>query len=544
MSKIIVGVSVTPDLGLEVAQIDFNSRTVQKYGVNKQVVYDPNRREIADLDIFREALGDLLAELAIPKGTELVLNIPSVVFKVEDFLSSLNSAQIMNAIEDNLSEHYLLKDYDCAIAASAVPSPSNQHHRIVYTAVQKSMLIEIALMVKEFGYKLHAIDTSINSVLNALIYKERVSVNSGESWILAIVDNSTCRVMLMNGNYYVDCIEERISIGEVLDDSENYSAVIGSLQSIIKDIPAKYLCVVSKTDVISAEILASKLKYSAPIIYQEANRHCKEEIMRVSGAVDPEVAYNISLDVIGAAIYKDFARYSSTNMNLYNETLGDIYASEQPATYPILGTLTPAKFAFWLIVLAILAAVAIGIPWGILQTKINSQQATIASLESDIARIKRELQDNEAVSANLFDEGYEIALGLINNKNVYSYYTIVGTEIPKKLWLTHLTLGDKVVIEGQADNLESVYGFFRNIKDYNPESGVKLQKLGLASSQLQAITDYDDLTSDLALTSLNADFYEFRISDSIEDDKPEEKSKKGKKSSSKKSKSAPKAQIK
>ena len=108
-------------------------------------------------------------------------------------------------------------------------------------------------------------------------------------------------------------------------------------------------------------------------------------------------------------------------------------------------------------------------------------------------------------------------MGLIHNKNIYTYYTIVGTEIPKKLWLTGLKLGKNTTIEGQADNLESVYSFFRNIKDYNPDSQIKLQKLALASnSNIAALTESGNFDTDSIITSMNADFYEFRISDAPE----------------------------
>ena len=86
-----------------------------------------------------------------------------------------------------------------------------------------------------------------------------------------------------------------------------------------------------------------------------------------------------------------------------------------------------------------------------------------------------------------------------------------------------MALGKNVTIEGQADNLESVYGFFRNIKDYNPSSAIKLQKLGLASktgSIGNAIAEGIDASQ--LLTSMNADFYEFKISDAPEEVKAAE----------------------
>ena len=64
----IVGVSVTPEVGLEVAQIDFATQTVLKYGI-RQLEYDASRREIADLDLFKEALQDLFFLQLLSKQT-------------------------------------------------------------------------------------------------------------------------------------------------------------------------------------------------------------------------------------------------------------------------------------------------------------------------------------------------------------------------------------------------------------------------------------------------------------------------------------------
>ena len=95
--------------------------------------------------------------------------------------------------------------------------------------------------------------------------------------------------------------------------------------------------------------------------------------------------------------------------------------------------------------------------------------------------IQQFLDHNKNISTELFNEGDEIRMGLAHSKAIYTYYTIVGTEIPQKLWLTSLNLSDTITIDGQADNLESIYSFFRNIKDYNPNSKIKLQKLSYAT---------------------------------------------------------------
>lgn len=520
----IVGVSVTPEVGLEVAQIDFATQTVLKYGI-RQLEYDASRREIADLDLFKEALQDLFFELQIPKGTEVVLNIPTVAFKTNDYPAALDEAQISNAIEEELADHYIFKTVEPAVSAVRLPNASMQFYKIAYTAAQKQMLIEIALGIKDMGYKLVGIDTSVNSVLNALMYKQRVDV-SIDSWVLLIVDSYCCTIITMNGKNYVDTYEERISIGQVLDDAENYSTVVGTVTPILKNLPSKYLCVVSKTNIISAEVLASKLSYTAPIIHQEANCFSKEAFLELGPEVDEKFANIVSLDIIGAAIYKDFEQYSDAHFNLFNKSLGDIYTSEQPPEIMLGGrtiVFTPQLLIFAFIVVAI---VIILLTVGALlyyANLISTQQNKMAELNQKVQEINQFLKDNENVSSDLFDEGDEIRLGLAHNKNIYSYYTIVGTEIPKKLWLTHLKLSDKTTIEGQADNLESVYAFFRSIKDYNPNSDIKLQKLGLASkTSFTPIeenvengdnTNSQEFDTDSILTSLNADFYEFIISD-------------------------------
>ena len=524
--SIVIGVSVTPEVGLEVAQIDMMSRTVLKYAV-RPLEYDINRRDIADLDIFKETLNDMLDELQIQKGASIVLNLPAVTFKVNDYPAALDEAQISNAIEEELAEHYIFQNNDPCIAATALPNSTMQFTKVAYTAVQRTTVVELVMAIKDLGYKTLAIDTSVNSTLNALMLKERVNVEDDISWVLMLVESNCCRILTMSGRNYVDSFEERISIGEVLGDAENYSTIISAVSPILKNVPSKYLCVISKTNIISAEILASKLTYSAPIIHQEANNFSKEAFMDLAPEVDDSLATTVSLDIIGAAIYNEFLPYSTAHLNLFNKSLGDLYLEEQPPEITIGGRkiiFTNENLVKFFIIIAIFIIVPAVIGFIALTTNINAQRNANAELDTKIEQMNQFLKDNEDISSDLFDEGDEIRAGLEHNKNIYSYYTIIGTEIPKKLWLTHVKFSDKTTIEGQADNLESVYAFFRSIKDYDPDSAIKLQKLGLATNSQTSVLDDNSLDSpsdsnfetDSILTSLNADFYEFRISDEPE----------------------------
>lgn len=517
--KNIVGVSVSPELGLEVAQIDFVNRTVLKYGC-KPLVYDNARREIADMDLFKDTLQDLFVELDIPKGSEVAITLPAITFRVVDYPASLDSVQITTAIEEELANHPIFQNNEPCISATKLPNSTIQFNKITYTASQKTMLIEIAMQIKELGYRLTNIDTSVNATLNSLIYNERVNVSPDASWVLVLVENNCCRVIPMQGRNYIDCFEERISIGEVLGDAENYATVVNAINPIIKNLPSMCLYVVSKTNVISAEILSSKLIYNAQIIHQEANNFAKAPFLEIGPLVDETVANSISLDVIGAAINEQFKQYSNANLNLFNSSLGDVYILEQPPVIKILDrefVLSMENMIKLAVLLALIVLIPVVIATLSINKNISTQKADLESLNRQISDIDRFLADNKNVSSELFDEGDEIRIGLIHNKNIYTYYTIVGTEIPKKLWLTGLKLGKNTTIEGQADNLESVYSFFRNIKDYDPNSQIKLQKLGLATnSNIAALSASENFDTDSIITSMNADFYEFRISDAPE----------------------------
>jgi len=514
--NIVVGVSVHPEAGLEVAQIDFANKVVLKYG-SKELGYDNARREIADLDIFKESLSELLHELDIPKGSLLALSLPAVCFNVVDYPASLSPSEVETAIEEELMNHPIFQNNESCISAVKLPNSTLQISKVSYVATQKTQLIEIAMIINDLGYKIQSVDTSVNTTLNALIYNARVNTTPDASWVMLLVDNNICRIIPMQGRTYVDCFEERISIGEVLGDAENYSTVLNAVAPILKNLPSQYLYVVSRTNIISAEALAQKIEYPGQVIHQEANSYAKTAFLELASTVDESYAKRISLDVIGAAISKDFEEVSAARFNLYNESLGDVYTVNQPLVIKFGSLEFVATLEKMLVLTVVFAAVIYaGIFAGqaYYQDIIDKNTEEKNSIEQKIQEYNKFLQDNKNISSELFDEGYEIKLGLVHNKKVYSYYTIVGTEIPKKVWLTSLELGRNVTIDGQADNLPSIYGFLRNLKDYDPKSEISIKKLALASENpVTVLSDEESFDTEAILTSMDADYYEFTISD-------------------------------
>ena len=516
----IVGISVTPEIGLEIAEIDYETKTVLKYGT-RPLDYNTASRQIADMDIFKETLQDLLLEMEIPTSSMIVLNIPTVTFKVSSYPAHLDEFQIDNAISEELLSIPFFESEEPCFSSVKMPDSSMQFSKIAYTAAQHRIVSEIVLAIRDLNYKIYAIDTSLNSTFNALRYIGHLNnVEQDTPWTMLVVDSFSCRILRMIGTSFTDVYEEKISIGQVLGDVENYNTVVSTVQPILNNLPSKFLLVVSKTNIISAEILSEKLNYSSPIIHQEANNYLSEVLLPISEDVNPELAKTISFDVIGAAVRREIEHISDANFNLYNRQLGDLFLKDQPPEvtignrkYILSNEFLIKTFAIFAVVVLLVIVLPIYI---FLCAAIGKKQADIADLDQKIAVIDQYLKEHDYLSSNEFDEGDEIKIGLVRNKGIYSYYTIVGTEIPKKLWLTHLKLSDKVTIEGQADNLQSIYAFFRSIKDYDSKSDVKLQKLGLASKSSTIVNENSSFDTESILTSFNADFYEFRISNEPE----------------------------
>lgn len=520
-NKILYGVSLTPDKGIEVAQIDYANRTLMNYVV-KPFAFDAKMSGTGlDLDIFKETLYDALVDIGAPQGSEIVLNLPSTIFKIKDWPASMDQSQIINNIEDEIAEtpQFQSEPGEPSYSYCILPNSTLQFNKIVYTALHKSLVMEIAVQIRDLKYKLVAIDTSLNSTLNALIYSGRIEVAPETSWVMLVVDGNYCRVIPMQGRSYVDCMEERINIGKVLGDDENYATVLNAANPVLKNTPSSLLYVVSKTDIISAKRLADKLEYKSQIVHQEDNVFNEEPILNLSSNIDDDIGKTISLDVIGAGIRKSYGKNSVAPINMFNWLLGDVYTSQVPPVVNGVELSMENMLKLGISVAVCVLAIAFCVTY-IINKATSGKEAKIQEYNREIETINKFLEENKEISSKKFSEAEEISNGLISNKNLYSYYTIVGTEIPKKLWLTSLEIGEHVDIQGQADNLESVYGFFRNIKDYNPNSEIKLQRLGLAGkSNSKAFVEVEgesNFDTESILTTLNADCYEFRISDVAE----------------------------
>ena len=83
-------------------------------------------------------------------------------------------------------------------------------------------------------------------------------------------------------------------------------------------------------------------------------------------------------------------------------------------------------------------------------------------------------------------------------KSIREILNLSQRELAEQIGVEQVTIfrNESEQTEPSAKILESVYAFFRSIKDYDPDSDIKLQKLGLASKSSIANSDMEELNTD------------------------------------------------
>lgn len=523
-----IAVAITPDKGLEVAEMDYLSGKIVKYA-RKDLGVVSLKSVIPDMDIFKDLLAESFSELAVPKGSNVVLCLPTIAMGLGNYMTSQTDASIVQLVSTDLIDHDLIfRDNDPLVVTTNL-NLTIQNKIVAYTAAVYSLIQEAARIIVDLGYKITAIDTSVSSVFRALINTGKVQAEPDTTWMLLLVDNSHARLLVLNDENLIEYKEEQMMY-DYSDSAGNCEMVASAMSHYFEKVPAKYLFIVSRTDNASAEMIASKIHYNNPVIFLEANSFSKETFVETSD-IPEDIAEGISLDLIGACLYDE--RF--LHFNLFNEELGDIYINQQPPSIVLSGK----KYVFTdslvygtlaAILVPLLAIAAFGYFY------LTNQKTTLEEQIADF-QTKTDVAVKEAAKYNVdtgekFSESDEIRIGLTKNTELYSYLDLIGREMPQKMWLNHMTLAnisDKsknihVDIEGQADNIESIYSFYRNIKDSIGSTDVKLQKLSLATikSTTEGFSFDKDLpgntgeftenSNDIMLSS-NADFYEFVISE-------------------------------
>lgn len=510
-TRITVGVSVSPGIGLEMIEIDRTTGTINKYA-NKSLEYNYSTREITDYNQFGMALDELFEELHIPKKSNIVLSIPNVHFGMINLPVLLTDDAVTNAIVSEVEQSYIFKRQEPVVSWTEIYSNNETENRtLAYTAIQENALNEISERCKEIGCTIVGIENSYFSLLKALHFssfaKEQMKENV--TWNLMIIGQNSYSIISMFEKKVMEYYEEPLALKSFVDD-EIYNAITTSAQITLAGLPANHLVIVSETDLVSAEILSMKIPVESSVKFLECNKFAQNELLPVNLNILPKFALQITPEAIGAVIYpfSDFP----LKLNLVKEKDKDLTSFEESLECPKINMgnleieLTPdfiKRFSLLIsgIIILPIIIVALLLNKAIIpkeQTKLDEITAKITKTNEDIAKY------NDTERNNTFDLKSTIEEIVLQNKTKLNYYSALGISIPNKLWITYYMLNDsgKVDLKGESNDVKSIYTFYKSLKQLVNNSDIRLYKLEIASESI------DDV---IINTSNSAKLYSFEI---------------------------------
>lgn len=517
-TKITVGVSISPSVGLEMVEIDRLTGTVNKYA-NKTLEYNHSTREITDYDQFQSALEDLFEELHIPKKSNIVLSIPNVHFGMIQLPLLLTDEAITNAIMSEVEQSYIFKRQEPVIVWSEVFSNIDTENRtLAYTAIQKTVLDGIDQVCNDVGCTLVGLENSYSSLLRALYYTETTKdqMKEGMTWNLMVIGQNSYSIISMVDRKVTDYYEEPLALKSFVDD-EIYNAIITSAQLTLAGLPANYLVIVSETDLVSAEVLSMKMTLDYPIKFIECNKYTQNEMTTVNLNILPKMALQITPEVIGASIqpFCDFP----LKLNLINNSDESSDSASSSDDYPRIniGNLEIELTPGFVKRLSLLIGGILILPMFILSLVLGTfvipkEKAKQEEIKGKVDQINAQIaQYTNAGKDNAFDLKSTTNKILTQNKSKLDYYTALGMSIPNQLWVTYYVTNEanKIDIKGKSNDVGGIYSFYKNMKQLINNSDIRLYKLEVASESI------DDVVSNISSASK---YYNFEITNMTEDE--------------------------
>jgi len=471
-----VGVSVSPNVGLEMMVVDNVQHKIMKYA-HRQVAYNTSTREIEDYNEFKVALRDLFSELQInPKESNVVLNMPNVSFGHKFLPTVLDDEGIRTAITAEVEQNYLFKKNTPVVSWVDVKENNTSEKRyILYSAIQEGVVDILTQIFNDLGANLIAIENTYSSLMKTLEYTE-VSKDfsmSHSSWNILLVSQNSYAVFSMLGNSIIEYFEEPLAIKSFNND-EVYVAISQAASSVLEKFPADKLLIISESNDVNAEILAIQLKHPGEVMFLDCNQYSKQPIIDVDFNVLPHFVKAITPEVIGAAIYK--TRDFSIKLNFISTT--DVKVSEAVNIFGFNLTKDQATIYAVIVAVAILGVCfifssIIGSYLSSLESKKSSLEQDITSQQTELAKLKK--SDN---ILDIYTASKDIDKKMATK---ISYFNSLGSDIPAKVWLTffYADTNGAYGIKGETTSVDDVHLFFRNIQSRVADSDLMLSKLSV-----------------------------------------------------------------
>ena len=508
--KQIVGIALTPGIGLEVAILDKTNSTVINYG-RKRVDYNFSTREIQDYVQFKTALVELIDLMKIPPKSLTYIVLPNVFFDFIEVPQVVTNAEIKTAILSKAEEFYIFKREEplsgwCEVGISE----NTSQKKIVYSSFQKSAVEELKEIISDIGLQLVGIETSYSATLRGLYLTGQIDdvILEKAPWTTMIVGTNSYTLLQMEGNNLIDYSEVPLAI-KSFSTEEAYQAIVSSSAQLLNNHDSNKLFIISQTDDICAEVLKRQMQYDREIYAIDSNKFSKKTLLEVVSTIDYSQVNSMTLSVLGAAHLK-------SNFGVILNVLADDPSASMGVyfTTNILGTPVDVTSEFVLRASILLSAaffIVFGVLAGICATIDSKEQARISDLTNQIRTVDSQiLTETDGKSKQEIDMNTIIDEIASMNVTAINFYDSIATDIPKNVWLTQYynKAGDKIAVRGVAQSIVDIYEYYKNLRIVSPQSDIKLTELKVITEDLSQENKY---LSDIELNKDTERLYSFEI---------------------------------
>ena len=505
-NKQLVGVSITPNHGVEVALMDKKSPVIVKYG-RKPVEYNLATREIQDYEQLKKTIIDLFNELDISLKSSVYIVLPNVHLDFESLPLIIGEDAISNAILSKAEDSYIFKRVEPVSAWTDLVTNSQTDKRlIVYTSFQETVISQIKDIFNELGSEIVGLESSYTATIRGLYFTNIAGIEKDDNtnWNLLLVNPNSYALFSMQGVKLIDYTEVPLAI-KSFSYEEAYQAIATSVSQILPNFPAKKLIIVSQSDEICAEVLKTQVTFDDEIIVRDCNKYSKVPPISVSTSINESETAPMTFALIGI-LATEHLEEKILDLNLFNNISGinEGYFAFDAFGQTIVVTQEIARKT--LLAIAGVLLVFFGILYGIFyfidfafKNQNSKYQTQITSTQQEIEAITGHdgVVDIETLITRIIDL----------NKTAISFYDSIATDIPQSVWLKYYynKNGDKVAIEGVSANIADIYNYYKSLKVISPQSSIKLNRL-------QILTEINGQDYDLAAPDLGSKYYDFEIS--------------------------------
>ena len=474
-----VGVSVTIDGRMEVVVVNPDTKTVMDYKT-VPMEYNFQTKEISEYAVFGATLRSILFdEMNLnSKNIKLVLTVPSIHFATAQLpaAQAAETGAIGTMLSSYAQDSYLFKRHEPTVAYQTYTNSNKDIVPVIYSALQENVVTQLKdVLVNDVGVENFSINNPYASIINALDYCGLIEkqVSSNTTWNFVQITNNGFILFSMVGTRILEINDMPLPL-KTFAPEEIYESMALSLQNNLSIYPASQLFVLSRTDLLSAQILLQSMELRGDIAFLENNRFNTEPFININENVDPDLAKIISVEVIGSAITTNTSPMNlcyMTNKDSEEETYGFVNLLGQDVA---VNNTFITRVLFGLSLIFALIGTALFLIFGAynsyLESNINKYESEKADIERQIAKANGESEGNvENIIAQITK----------NNQAMLSYFSVISTDIPSNMWLTLFSSNDAgaLGIEGDTSDVASVYSFFKGVKGAVPESNVSLSEL-------------------------------------------------------------------